>query len=296
MRILVTGAAGRLGSVLVQELSEAGHEVVATDVSYRQGLPVALHLVDLLDVHAIYPLVDGCDAVLHAGNHPHSFAVRPRQRILSENTAMNSHVFTAAIEMGVRRMVFVSSIQAVSGQEPGRPWKSPAQPCRMPYLPLDSELPTNPGDNDYGLSKVFGEQMLANHAKYHADLACCAVRLPWVVMNPQDSGGQPPRRFSLEHNRRRLHEVMTYLDIDDATALLRAAIEKCSVGFSTYMAAQSPRIQGMSCEAFAKTYLPHVPVRQSLEGLDCLVDMRRLERELGWTPAREPVMLLPESG
>src|SRR5437588_8220555 len=54
MKVLVTGAAGRLGSALCAHLVEAGHEVKATDYKHREGLKVKLVHADLRDEIAVY--------------------------------------------------------------------------------------------------------------------------------------------------------------------------------------------------------------------------------------------------
>ena len=59
MRILVTGAAGKLGSETVAALGRAGHEVRATDLRYRGDLAVRVVPANLLDEHALYPLLEG---------------------------------------------------------------------------------------------------------------------------------------------------------------------------------------------------------------------------------------------
>ena len=100
MRTLVTGAAGKLGSQVVAALVRAGHEVRATDSRFRADLSVPLRPANLLDEHALYPLLEGCDALVHLGNHPNHFAGPSPQRLLAENTSMNANAFFAAIDSG----------------------------------------------------------------------------------------------------------------------------------------------------------------------------------------------------
>ncbi|HEY4160118.1 MAG TPA: NAD(P)-dependent oxidoreductase, partial [Polyangiaceae bacterium] len=142
MKVLVTGAAGKLGSAVCSSLRERGHEVRATDRRYRSGLEVELKLADLCSDLAAYELLAGMDAVAHIGNHPNVFSGPPPQRILSENTAMNANVFRAAADLGVRRIAFASSVQVMLRMPNGGKLEPPYP---VPYLPLDGAAPRNPG-------------------------------------------------------------------------------------------------------------------------------------------------------
>lgn len=71
MKVLLTGAAGFIGSRIRTALQEAGHDVVAVDVmlpaAHGSGAqaPDGTHLVDVRDAAALSPLLDGVDVVCH---------------------------------------------------------------------------------------------------------------------------------------------------------------------------------------------------------------------------------------
>ena len=71
MRLLVTGGAGYVGSIVAKQLLEAGHDVVVLDnleQGHREAVPPKAQLVavDLLDRDAVRnALSDGFDGVLH---------------------------------------------------------------------------------------------------------------------------------------------------------------------------------------------------------------------------------------
>ena len=161
MKVLVTGAAGNLGSAVCRILTEAGMNVVAADCMHSTDLPVELNVVDLLDFADLYPLLDGCRAAVHLANHLRLRSRRPLQVLYGENASMNMNVFQAAAEVGVEQILYSSSVQAIAGTREGP--EGVGQPSGLPYLPLDGDVPARPG-NAYALSNQAGEQQKALRA------------------------------------------------------------------------------------------------------------------------------------
>src|SRR5438876_6135216 len=133
MRALITGAAGRLGSETCRQFHAAGIEFRGIDRRADGDLPVQIEIADIRIRDACGPLVAGCDAVVHLANYPNASA-GVAQDVFNENCAMNMNIFQAALEAGVKKIVFASSIQAITGVRPSR--DSGAQkPSDLPYLP-----------------------------------------------------------------------------------------------------------------------------------------------------------------
>ncbi len=280
MKVLVTGAAGLLGSLSVAALLRAGHEVRATDQKFRADLPVPLELADLLDEHALYPLVRGMDAVVHLGNHPNRFAGPSPQRLLAENTSMNANTFTAALDSGVRCIVFSSSIQVML-----RSALVPIEPHTLPYLPLDGEAPADPGDNPYALSKQFAEEMLRLVTTLHADLAVTVLRYPMLVGAPFLRRFEP---FGGKVTSRMLHlgEATAHLFYEDAAELVVHAVERQAPGYHQYLPAQTFHVTNVEVPRLVERFYPNVRRTRSLDAIDRLIDLSALDRDLGWQPKR----------
>ncbi len=282
MKVLVTGAAGKLGSAVCAQLVQHGHEVIATDHKYRAGLPGKLVLADLRDDLAIYGLLSGCQAVVHAGNHPTLHAGPSPQRLLAENTAMNANVFRAALDVGVRRIVFASSVQAMLKMTDGMRVDTP---LAIPYLPLDGAAPANPGSNFYGLSKVFAERMLQELCGAHSDLAATALRLPGLVsdafLERFTAGGQPAPRSHFNFG-----ELLAYLMFSEAAELVRITLEQQQPGYHQYYPAQTLEVRGVSVPALVQQHYPHAPLRRPLEALTSLVDISAITEAVGWAPTQ----------
>lgn len=277
MKIFVTGAAGKLGSVTIKVLADAGHEVRATDRKFVEGTP-RVEPSDLLDEHALYRLMDGVEAVVHLGNHPNRFAGPSPQRILAENVAMNANVFSAALDLGVRRIVFSSSIQVMLKSDGVRTERS-----SIPYLPLDGHAPPNPGLNPYALSKQFAEEHLQAAAREIPELSATALRFPMLV------GEWWGRRIHVNAGRLRkdelhLNEVTAHLTFRDAARVIAAALDRQGPGYHCYFPAQTLEITNRTPADMARTFFPDTRLTVPESELEALVDRSALERELGYLP------------
>ncbi|MDF3068069.1 MAG: NAD-dependent epimerase/dehydratase family protein [Polyangiaceae bacterium] len=278
MKVLVTGGAGRLGSVVCKELLRIGHDVLATDQRFLAGLSVPQRLADLCDAHAVYPLLEGCEAVVHLGNIPNLSLGPSPQVVLSRNAAMNTNVFRAAVDLGVRRIVFASSIQAMIRLEEGR---SADTPPRIPYFPLDGEAPADPGNNFYGLSKEFGERTLRVLSERFPELVCTALRFPLLV------GAWFYERAALPLPTSALNfsEALTYLDFSDAARLVGLVLDRQGPGYHQYFPAQAINLEGYTAGRVLSEFFPHIPRRLPPEQIETLVDRSALEQDFGFRPA-----------
>ncbi len=156
MKILVTGAAGFIGSNLVDRLLADGHEVTGFDnfstgqAEFLAGaLPHAgfrLQRGDLLDPEAVARAVNGVDFVFHmAANADVRFGTDHPRRDLEQNTIATANVLEAMRTHGVTRLAFAST-----GSVYGEPSVFPT-PEDAPF-PLQTSL--------YAASKLAAEAMI----------------------------------------------------------------------------------------------------------------------------------------
>src|ERR1700724_3590176 len=126
MKAFVTGAAGFIGSNLVDRLLAAGHEVTGFDnfstglrrflEGARQSPRFRLVEGDLLDLDALTRAMAGCDFVFHlAANADVRFGPDHPRKDLEQNTIATSNVLEAMRSAGVRRIAF-SSTGSVYGE------------------------------------------------------------------------------------------------------------------------------------------------------------------------------------
>ncbi|MET9257041.1 NAD(P)-dependent oxidoreductase [Streptomyces sp. NPDC003717] len=159
--LLLTGAAGALGTMMRNLLPAFGYELRCLDVRPVEGEPDAV-TADLADRAALREAVRGVDAVLHLAGIS---LEAPFEKILRANIEGTYHLYEAAREEGVRRIVFASSNHAVGHT----PWPRPGEP------PIPVDTPRRP-DTFYGLSKSFGEDLAQLYWDRHG-LETVSVRI-----------------------------------------------------------------------------------------------------------------------
>ena len=143
-KLVLTGAAGRLGSYLREPLTKLADELVSSDIAADIGrlYPGERYVrADLTKADEIHALLEGADMVVHFGAIGDE---APFETILGPNIVGAYNVWEAAYRQGVRRVVYASSIHAV-GMHP-----------KIDFIGVDA--PHRP-DTFYGLAKCFAENL-----------------------------------------------------------------------------------------------------------------------------------------
>ncbi|MEV6252748.1 NAD-dependent epimerase/dehydratase family protein [Nocardia sp. NPDC051929] len=117
MRIMLTGAAGFIGSRVRRTLSEAGHEVIAVDLmlpsAHGHGAlaPDGVHRVDVRDRRGLEPLLRGIDVVCHqAAVVGAGVSVADAPAYAGHNDLGTAVLLAGMAEAGCRRLVLASSM------------------------------------------------------------------------------------------------------------------------------------------------------------------------------------------
>ncbi|MEU4093149.1 NAD(P)-dependent oxidoreductase [Streptomyces sp. NPDC026673] len=180
--VLLTGAAGGLGTLMRELLPAYGYELRLLDMLPVEGAPDAI-TADLADRAALREAVRGVDAIIHLAGIS---LEAPFEKILRANIEGTYHLYEAAREEGVPRIVFASSNHAVGF--------TPRPVGDDPLIPVDT--PRRP-DTYYGLSKGFGEDLAQLYWDLHGvetvsvRIGSCfreptSVRMLSVWMSPED--------------------------------------------------------------------------------------------------------------
>ena len=197
-RLLLTGAAGNLGSVLRPRLKAYCDVLRLSDIKDLGQAEAGeeLQQAELQDKAAVHALLAGVDAVVHLGGISTEKAFEP---ILQANIVGLYNLYEAARLQGVRRIVFASSNHAIGFY-------------RQDEV-IDTQVPQRP-DCFYGLSKAFGENIARLYFdRYGIETAC--LRIGSCFSEPRD------RRM-----------LATWLSFDDLERLVMSCLSAPVVGFA----------------------------------------------------------------
>lgn len=222
-KIVLTGAAGRLGSHLREPLSKMADQLVSTDLADEIGTLFAGERyvkADLASLDQMVDLLKDTDMVVHFGAIGDE---APFDAILQSNIVGAYNVWEAAYKNGVRRVVYASSIHAV-GMHPKNEF-------------IGTDAPHRP-DTYYGLAKCFAEDLARLYwDKRGVESVCMRILSAANVGNPRAVG--------------------SWLSYDDLIQLVTRAIDTPVTGFAVvYGVSNNDRVPVDNAKASFLGYRP----------------------------------------
>jgi dihydroflavonol-4-reductase len=176
--ILVTGATGHIGNVLVRKLIEQGEKVRALiwrgeDTTPLEKLDVETVEGDVLDPESLKPAFKGVEKVFHLAG---IISIMPGQNpfVWRVNVEGTRNVLNAARQAGVRRLVYTSSIHAIHRAQHGKV--------------IDESLPFDP-NNPYGAYDRSKAEASLEVQKATSDGLDAVILCPTGVIGPYDFRG-----------------------------------------------------------------------------------------------------------
>ena len=218
--ILVTGATGHIGNVLVRELYLRGAQVRALllpgeDRSPLQDLDVEVMEGNVLDKVAMHAAMQGVDIVYHLAG---LISIMPGADPLVErvNVQGTENVIRAAMDAGVRRLIYTSSIHAIQ--------RIPEQFTIDESIPFD----TSGLNSAYDTSKAMASLMVLEAVKEGLD---AVVVCPTGVIGPFDYRLSEMGRLILDSVKAKVQfSVDGAYDFVDVRDVARGLIQACERG------------------------------------------------------------------
>jgi nucleoside-diphosphate-sugar epimerase len=278
MKIVVTGGAGRLGRLAIQELLAHDYEVLATDRIRPPERLCPFLPAELTDAAPVYDLLRGADAVLHLGAIPGPGG-DTGPVIFHNNVTSTYNVVEAAAALGARRLVFASTVFALGWHaDPDRYWPK--------YVPVDEEHPLTPFEA-YGLSKQIGEQICAA-ASRRTGMPTVSLR----IMNVIAPDGYAHLPWPAPTREAGVRFVMwPYVDARDVARACRLALEAETTAHEPmFIAAGDIRFDRPTADLLREVAPPDIEIRGSLQARASVISIEKARRligyepEYGWTP------------
>jgi uronate dehydrogenase len=207
VRILLTGAAGRIGRVLSVGLADRGHEVVGLDrLPQPDGFDGGWHTADCADPDAVADVFaaefakSSLEAVVHLAGYAGEAAL---PESLTSHVVTTAALLDAMVEHGVRRFVYGGSNHAVG--------RTPRAGLPEGLLPVETRLRP---DTFYGVAKAAAETLMSLYADRHGlDVISCRI------------GTFRPEPATIRH-------LATWLSHDDCVRMVEAALTTPAPGFA----------------------------------------------------------------
>ncbi|GGR93266.1 UDP-glucose 4-epimerase [Micromonospora fulviviridis] len=278
-RVVVTGAAGKLGRAVVAHLRAAGVDVLAVDrAGGRDPRDVdgEFLLVDLTDygqvVEAFTGGADehagGVEAVVHLAAVP-APGLQPNAVTFANNSAATYNVFAAARAAGIKRVVWASSETVL-----GLPFDTPP-----PYAPVDEEYAPRP-ESTYSLNKALEEEMARHFCRWDPELVMVGLRFS-NVMDVEDYASFPS--FDADPRLRRWN-LWGYIDARDGAQAVERALAHDRPGADVFIIANADTVMSRSSADLMAEVYPDVEIRGELGEHETLLSIDKARRVLGYEP------------
>ena len=270
MKIVLTGASGRVGRYVLAELA-ATHDVVAFDA--RPPVDSAVRFVqgDITRMADCRQALDGAEVVVHLAAIPNPLN-NPPEQVMQINAMGTFNVIEAAVQAGVKRVVMASTDSALGFVFRRRDF--------LPeYLPIDEAHPLRPQDA-YGLSKLIDEEICKSYSRaYGLETVCvriCRVIFPEEVELNQKLAADPTILAK---------GLWVYVDVRDAARAFRLAAEAPGLQHEAiFAAAPDCFARAETAQLLERFYPALLPWADHLSGHHSLITGAKAQRLLGFEP------------
>ena len=276
MKVVVTGGSGKVGRAVLRELLEHGHEVLNVDRTppdQTRSPPAPFLPADLTDFGQTLEalsgaeVLSGVEAVVHLAAIPSPVHATP-DVVFSTNIRSTHTVFAAAVRLGLKRVVWASSETTL-----GLPFDTPPE-----YAPVDERSTLRP-ESSYALSKVLGEEMARQFARWSA--------IPFVGLrfsNVMERADYQQFPSYWDDAQIRKWNLWSYVDESHTGQSVRLALEADTRGAQAFIIAAADSVMHRPSRELMAEVFPGVAVAEQLAEHGTLLAIDEARRVLGYDP------------
>jgi len=267
-KIVVTGGSGKAGRATVRVLLERGYEVVNADWNAPVERTCRFYKTDLTDLGQTVDVLAGADAVVHLAAIP-APGLLPDSETYRINSQSTYNVFSAAMKLGLKRVVWASSETCL-----GIPFEK-EQPK---YAPLEETQPLYP-EFVYTLTKVLGEEMARQFNRWSG--------IPFVGLrftNIMEEADYARFEEWQENPKARRWNLWGYVDARDVGLACLCGLEAAFSGADYFIIAAKDTVMRMDNRQLMAAEYPGVELKAGTGSNETLLSIEKARRVLGYEP------------
>lgn len=274
MKVAITGARGTVGKHVVKAAVASGHQVVQIDRTKQapDGTKNSeFRNADIAnDYDATVNAFKGCDAVIHLAAIP-SPVDKPDSLVHSNNVQSAFNGFRACGELGIKKICYASSVNAI-----GLAYAN--QPLKFKYFPIDEEYPPNPTDS-YALAKLEAEMQAKAFVNWFPGTKIACLRIHEVA---------PKKDVQRKHEQNweaaAVGQLWAWVSPAAVARACLLSVEKSDAyeGCEVFNIVAPETTQETPSVELARRYYPEAELRSGMEGNKGFWTIDKAERILGW--------------
>lgn len=276
-RIVVTGGSGKAGRAVVADLLTHGYDVLNADLVPPAERTSRFIRADLTDLGQTYEVLRGADGVVHLAAIP-APGLQPDEITFRVNTLSTYNVFSAAVALGIGRVVWASSETTLG---------LPFEHVHPAYAPIDEEHPLFP-ETSYALSKVVGETMAEQFARWTRQqvrndiggAAFVGLRIS-NIMEAHDYARFPS--FWADATLRKWN-LWGYVDARDVAQACRLGLTAQVMGAGSFIIAAADTCMNRPSRDLLAEVFPGVPLSGDIGEYETLLCIDKARAALGYAP------------
>ncbi|MCL8000050.1 NAD(P)-dependent oxidoreductase [Brucella sp. 21LCYQ03] len=266
--VLVTGAAGLLGTYVTGAFEAAGYEVLGVDIAQRGNLNVVI--ADLTQLDVALEVIRDVDHVVHIASLPRPVGFAA-QDVYHTNMSLMFNVVEAMERNEINSLIYASSFSTI-----GLPFGN--KPPLPDYFPIDAHHSTRALDI-YALTKLLGEHIVDYWvARTHGNAV--SIRMPWI---------QDATIFARDVLCRRDTEdakldLWAYVDGRDAARAFVLSVQANLMGHSRFFISANDSYSEHPTAELLKEFYPTVPVKEPINDFQSLLSNKEAKMLIGFEP------------